>query len=688
LRRAGSAALRLPTGRRSKFLVIAAWFVVLVAVGRNSVDLTKIQKSDPADYIPSNAEAAKARDQAVRFVSGRLTPAAVIYRRDGGLTAADRAKVASDRAAFGSGPQPVGVVDAPVFSRDGTSALTIVRVRPQARGTIDAVKSLRRRARSGGQGLKIAVTGAAGFSADAADVFRSIDASLFLATLLLVLVLLIAIYRSPTFWVLPVTSIVFALVTARGIAYLLGKHDLTITGQAGGIMTVLVFGVGTDYALLLVARYREALTRHDDAHAAAAEAIRQAAPAIVASSLTVIAGLLCLEAADVRATAGLGAIGAAGVAVALLAILTLLPALLCTFGRRAFWPVAPRVGSAEAGPTGGIWARIAERVAATPRPVWVASLLLLGVMAIGLLNLNSSLTTAKGFRNDVDAVKGQRLVARAFPPGVSAPAYVIVPDAGRADGVRASLARDPAVASVGTIERSGGVARFEAALRHDPYGETGFDDIRHLRTTVRRAGGKTALVGGPTAVEADLRTGQAHDNRLIIPLVLVLVLVILALLLRAIVAPLLLVGTVVASFAATLGLASVVFGGVFGYAGLDPALPLLSFILLVALGCDYNIFLMTRVRGETALHGAREGTVRGLTATGGVITSAGVVLAGTFCMLALLPLVSLTEIGLTIAFGALLDTFLVRSLLVPALVLDIGPATWWPSRLARAAERR
>jgi putative drug exporter of the RND superfamily len=687
LRRAGSAVLRLPTGRRSKFLVIAAWFVVLVAVGRNSVDLTKIQKSDPADYIPSNAEAAKARDQAVRFVSGRLTPAAVIYRRDGGLTAADRAKVASDRAAFGSGPQPVGVVDAPVFSRDGTSALTIVRVRPQARGTIDAVKSLRRRARSGGQGLKIAVTGAAGFSADAADVFRSIDASLFLATLLLVLVLLIAIYRSPTFWVLPVTSIVFALVTARGIAYLLGKHDLTITGQAGGIMTVLVFGVGTDYALLLVARYREALTRHEDAHAAAGEAIRQAAPAIVASSLTVIAGLLCLEAADVRATAGLGAIGAAGVAVALLAILTLLPALLCTFGRRAFWPVVPRVGSARAGPTGGVWARIAERVAARPRPVWVASLLLLGVMAIGLLNLNSSLTTAKGFRNDVDAVKGQRLVARAFPSGVSAPAYVIVHDARAAD-VRASLARDPAVASVGAIERSGGVARFEATLVHDPYGERGFDDIRHLRTTARRAGGTTALVGGPTAVEADLRTGQAHDNRLIIPLVLVLVLLILALLLRAIVAPLLLVGTVVASFAATLGLASVVFDGVFGYAGLDPALPLLSFILLVALGCDYNIFLMTRVRGETALHGAREGTVRGLTATGGVITSAGIVLAGTFCMLALLPLVSLTEIGLTIAFGALLDTFLVRSLLVPALVLDIGPATWWPSRLARAAERR
>ena len=246
MRRAGSALLRIPTGRRSKFLVIAAWFVVLVAVGRNSVDLTKIQKSDPADYIPSNAEAAKARDQAVRFVSGRLTPAAVVYRRDGGLTAADRAKVEADRAAFGSGAQPVGVVDAPIFSRDGTSALMIVKVRPQARGTIDAVKSLRRRGQAGSQGLKVAVTGAAGFSADAADVFRSIDASLFLATLLLVLVLLIAIYRSPTFWVLPVASIVFALVTARGIAYLLGKHDLTITGQAGGIMTVLVFGVGTE----------------------------------------------------------------------------------------------------------------------------------------------------------------------------------------------------------------------------------------------------------------------------------------------------------------------------------------------------------------------------------------------------------------------------------------------------------
>jgi RND superfamily putative drug exporter len=676
------ALSRIPTGRRTKFLVIAAWVVVLVATGKSSVDLTKAQKSDPADYIAKNAEASRARRESVRFPAGRLTPAAVVYRRNGGLTASDRRTIAAERVGLRSATR-VQSVDAPVFSRDGTSALVIARVMPARRGSIDSVKAIRRQVGHGSGGLTVAVTGPAGFSTDAADVFGSIDATLFLATLGLVLFLLIVIYRSPVFWVLPMFSIVFAVIVARGLAYVLGKQGITITGQAGGIMTVLVFGVGTDYALLLVARYREELRRRDDRHEAAAEAIRRAGPAIVPSCLTVVAALLCLEFADVRSTAGLGAIGAIGVAVAMLAMLTLLPALLSVVGRRAFWPFVPRPGDDAADGSGGRWRRIAEWVAANPRRVWAGSLLLLAVMAAGLLNLNSSLTSANGFRKKVDAVKGQRLVAMAFPPGASAPAYVVVKGTSRVEAVRTSIRQDPAVASVGPAQTSHGLTYFEAALAHDPYGQSGFEDIRSMRSAARRAGGSATLVGGPTAVEQDLRTEQARDNRLIIPLVLVAVLIILVALLRAVVAPLLLIATVVASVGATLGIASVAFDHVFDFAGMDPSLPLLSFILLVALGVDYNIFLMTRVREETLAHGTRAGMIRGLTATGGVITSAGVVLAGTFCVLALLPLVSLTEVGLTIAFGALLDTFLVRSLLVPALVLDIGPRTWWPSRLAR-----
>ncbi len=396
----------------------------------------------------------------MRFPAGRLTAAAVAYRRNGGLSAADRRTVAAEAAGLRSATG-VQTVDAPVFSRDGTSALVIARVRPERRGSIDSVKAIRKLVGHGSGGLAVAVTGPAGFSADAADVFGSIDATLFLATLGLVLVLLIVIYRSPVFWVMPMVSVVFAVIVARGLAYLLGKQGVTITGQAGGIMTVLVFGVGTDYALLLVARFREALGREPDKHRAAAEAVRRAGPAIVPSSLTVIAALLCLELADVRSTAGLGAIGAAGVAVAMLAMLTLLPALLSIFGRRAFWPFVPQAGADAAEASGGVWARIAERVAANPRRVWALSLLVLAVMAAGLLDLNSSLTSANGFRKHVDAVAGQRLVAKAFPLGASAPAYVIVKGEGRVQAVRAARPRSRTTPTARPGSRtSGGCARW------------------------------------------------------------------------------------------------------------------------------------------------------------------------------------------------------------------------------------
>ncbi len=683
--RASTAWCRIVTGRRTKFLIFVLWAVVLAVSAKGCVNFQTAQKSATSDYLPASAESKKAGEEAVRFPSGRLSPAAVVYRRAGGLTTADKTRISSERKQLVS-ISGVGSVEPTTYSTDHTSALVIARVPGRPPGLITSVKDIRNVAEHNTAGLDVAVTGPAALTADSSNVFKSIDTKLFAATFGLVLVLLILIYRSPVFWILPLIAIVFAVIVARGIGYLFAKHGVvTVTGQAGGIMSVLVFGVGTDYSLLLVARYREALRHHDDSHLAAATALQEAARAIIPSSLTVMAGLLCLELARVKGTSGLGAIGAAGVAVAMISMMTLLPALLATFGQRmlfAFKRSPQPSGSEEAG---GVWHRIAERVSAGPRRVWVASLIVLAVMAVGLVDLNSSLTTAHNFRNQVDSVKGQRLVSEAFPPGVSSPAYVVVTDLARANAVRAAVAGDRAhVASVGTAETEGGSALFEVDLAHDPTGASGFSDIKSIRNVARSAAPGQVLVGGDTAEEVDLRALQSRDNVLIIPVVLVLVLLILTVLLRAAIAPLLLIGTVVASFAATLGLASVVFGHVFTFQGLDPSMPLFTFVLLVSLGVDYNIFLMTRVRDETQERGTREGMTRGLTATGGVITSAGIVLAGTFCTLALLPLVALTEVGLTIAFGALLDTFLVRSLLVPALVLDVGPRTWWPSALARA----
>jgi putative drug exporter of the RND superfamily len=681
--RALDRVVGIVTGRRTKYVLFIVWFAALAALAQDSFKFTNVQKSDPADYLPPSAEATKATDEAVRFPSGRLSPASIIYRRSTGLTSADRTLISSERTSTSS-IKGVGSVDATKFSSDKTSALVVARLSPAAPGILTAAKDIRKLVDHNTGGLSVAVTGPAGFTTDSSNVFGSIDKTLFIATFVLVLVLLVLIYRSPFFWIVPLTAIVLAVIIGRGIGYLLAKHGvITITGQSGGIMAVLVFGVGTDYSLLLIARYRRALSHQSDSHLAAAQAMREAAPAILPSSLTVIAGLLCLELAENKSTSGLGAIGAAGVAVAMLAMLTLLPALLAAFGRRLFWPFVPQPEAIEAERAGSTWERVAMRVAAAPRPTWLIAFLLLAVMAVGLVDLNSRLTAANGFRNTVEAVTGQKLVAKAFPPGVSSPAYVIVNDLNKASAVRTAISNDRRVASVGPLETSGGAALFEVDLANDPYGEAGFNDIKSVRSVASRTSGGKTLVGGDTANELDLRTAQSRDNLLIIPLVLVLVLVILTILLRAVVASLLLISTVVASFAATLGLASVAFGHVFNFAGLDPSLPLLSFALLVSLGVDYNIFLMTRVREETRTRGTRDGMIRGLAVTGGVITSAGIVLAGTFCMLALLPLVVLTEVGLTIAFGALLDTFIVRSLLVPALVLDIGPRTWWPSWLAR-----
>jgi len=544
--------------------------------------------------------------------------------------------------------------------------------------------------------LAVAVTGPAGFAADAIEVFETINGTLFLAAFGLVFVLLILIYRSPIFLFIPLFAVGAAEIAARALGYGLTELGVTVNGQSSSILSILVLGAGTDYALLLVARYREELRRHEDKHEAIALALRTAGPAIVASGLTVIAALLCLTLADVQGTAGLGPIGALGVAVAMLSMLTLLPALLTVFGRRAFWrpPIfgwsngIPHAGDPGADATHGVWRRVGERVARRPRRVWVGVTALLLVMCLGWLTLDTGLTQADGYREEVESVTGQELLARSFPAGASAATEVLVPDPADVPAVTRAVSGADGVAAVRPAQRGEQGVLLNAVLEPDPYSTEAYDLIPGIREAAKRAGGQEVLVGGPSAIEYDVRQAAARDTRLILPIALVVVFLILLALLRAVTGALLLIGTVILSFAAALGVSLVVFDVIFGFPGVDPSLPLYAFVFLVALGIDYNIFLMARVREETERHGTREGMLRGLAVTGGVITSAGIVLAGTFSVLAVLPLVFLTEIGFVIAFGVLLDTFLVRSVLVPALVLDVGPRTWWPSRLARAERER
>jgi RND superfamily putative drug exporter len=411
-------------------------------------------------------------------------------------------------------------------------------------------------------------------------------------------------------------------------------------------------------------------------------ALRTAGPAIFASGMTVIAALLCLTLADVNGTSGLGPVGALGVAVAMLAMLTLLPAWLVIWGRGAFWPRVPRFGSEGTDETHGAWRRVGDRVARRPRRVWIGAVALLLVLSLGLLNFDNGLTSGNSFRDDVEAVAGQELLAQSFPSGSNAPTDVIVPDPARVPAVREALVALPGVDAVRPVQRGKEGVLLAAVLDPDPFSTEAFDLIPAIRATAKRAGGEATLVGGATAVEYDLRQASARDNKVIVPIALVVVLLILIALLRALVAPIMLIVTVILSFGASLGVGAIIFDVVFGFPGSDPSLPLFAFIFLVALGIDYNIFLMARVREETLRHGTREGMLRGLAVTGAVITSAGVVLAGVFSVLGVLPLVFLTEIGFVVAFGVLLDTFLVRSVLVPALTFDIGPKIWLPSKLA------
>ncbi|MGR8011674.1 MMPL family transporter [Streptomyces hypolithicus] len=687
----------LVCGHRSKWVVLVLWLVVIVLAFPLAAKLTDAQDNDAASWLPGNAESTQVLQEAEEF-RPEVIPAVVIYARESGLTPADRERIAEDVAAFKElrdhglrGDETRG----PVLDRpsDPRAAQVFVPITMDEKGwerIAPAVDSIRAEtAAASPDGLDVHVTGPGGTAADFSEAFEGIDSTLLLSALGVVIVMLLITYRSPTLLVVPVLAVIGALGAAQALIYLLAEHaDLTVNGQSAGILTVLVFGAGTDYALLLVARYREELRRHDDRHEAMALALHRAGPAVLASGATVVLGMLVLVFAEMNSTSGLGPVAAIGVAVALLAMVTLFPALLVIFGRWIFWPVIPRVGSPE--PTvRGFWARTGNRIARRPRAVWAATALVLAAFALGLTQLRAEgLSNADAFTDKPDSIVGQEIQARYFPAGSGDP-LVIVANQEQTGQVREAVAATSGVVPgsiavpPGTKPVHEGRTLTEATMTDPADSSAAKDTVERVRDAVHEVPGAEAQVGGGSAALLDADSATTHDNILIIPLVLAVVLLVLMVLLRSLIAPLLLIGTVVLSFAAALGLSALAFRYIFDYAGEATDFPLFVFVFLVALGIDYNIFLTTRIREEARHQGTRAGVVTGLAATGAVITSAGLVLAGTFAALGTLPMVAFAEIGFAVALGVLLDTLVVRSVLVTSLFLDIGPKVWWPHKLAR-----
>ncbi|MEV6754488.1 MMPL family transporter [Streptomyces sp. NPDC051214] len=697
-RTAGRGVAWLVCGRRTKWLVVLFWLVVIVAAAPLAQKLTDAQDNQASSWLPGSAESTQVLDISEDFRPEQI-PAIVVYAREGGLTVADRARIAKDvrelkelRAHGVRGQETRG----PVFDTkrpvDAEAAQVLVPITMDEKGwerIAPAVDSIRALTGESTGGLAVHVTGPGGTSADFSEAFEGLDSTLLLAAAGVVVVILLITYRSPVLLIVPLISAVVSLFTAQALIYLLAEHaGLTVNGQSAGILTVLVFGAGTDYALLLVARYREELRRHEDRHEAMQLALHRAGPAVIASGATVVVSMLVLLTADMNSTRGLGPVAAIGVAVALIAMLSLFPALLVVCGRWLFWPLVPHNGSQE--PTErGFWARTGGRIARRPRLTWGITAVALAALALGMTQLRAEgLSNADSFTDKPDSIVGQEVQAEYFDAGSGDP-LVIVANEGQGAEVRRAVAGtrgvvpESIVVPPGTKPEYEGKVLFEVTTTDASDSEAAKQTVERVRDAVHAVPDADAQVGGNTAAILDMDRATTHDNKLVIPLVLVVVLLILALLLRALIAPLILIATVVLSFTAALGISALVFRHVFDYAGESTDFPLFVFVFLVALGIDYNIFLTTRIREEAGRQGTRAGVLTGLAATGAVITSAGLVLAGTFAALGTLPMVGFAEIGFAVAVGVLLDTFVVRSVLVTALFLDVGPKVWWPHALSK-----
>lgn len=719
---------RVPRGAKVVAVLGVAWFLFGVAGGPFQGKLSSIQKNDNAAYLPNSAESTEVDTESQSFQEAQTIPGFVVYHRVGGLSAADRAKIASDASALriidGVAQDRVGP---PAYSSDGTTANIAVPlvgkqggVSVQGNKLVDVEKEVLATARSGAPaGLVVHSAGPGGLLVAFIDSFKGIDGTLILAAGLVVIAILLAVYRSPVLWFFPLFSAVLGLGAAALIIYLLAKHNvLTLNGQSQGILSVLVLGAGTDYALLLVSRYREELHNYQSRVEAMVHAWRRAATAIAASAATVILALLCLGFGELNSDRSLGPVCAIGIGCTFGVMLTFLPLLLTVMPRGIFWPRVPRPDVQGNPATQGPWSRFALGLARRDRVAWVGTAAVLLACVAGLSTLKTGgLTTAQNFTNRPDAVAGQKVFDAHFARGTGAPAQITAasgsipqviaavartPGVSRAPGsvcVEPNYAKLASVARSGATERGAGCAPpalavaphggrliVDATLDYNYDSPAAYASVLRIRSAVHAIPGAHALVGGASAINYDTQQASRHDRNLIIPIVLLVILVVLGLLLRALLAALVLILTVVLSFGATLGISALVFNHIFDFPNADPSFPLFTFVFLVALGVDYNIFLMTRVREETVRRGTHAGILRGLSVTGGVITSAGVVLAATFAVLGVLPLVFLAEIGFAVAFGVLLDTIAVRSILVPALCHDLGKRIWWPSSLAQEAD--
>jgi len=673
-------------------LVVVVWLAGAGPLGSFAGRLGEVQTNDNASFLPESAEATQVSELQRRFVEEEVLPVVVVYERAAGITDADLQTVAADVRAISTLDGIAGGASPPIPSKDGAAVQLIVPLRADlGDDTIGVVELIRAEVAAEG-GLRSFVTGPGGLLADFVEVFEGIDGLLLLVAVIVVLVILLVVYRSPLLPFIVLVSALLALSTASALVYALADAGrITLNGQSQGILFILVVGAATDYALLLVSRFREELREQPSRFDAMRVAWRQSFPPILASGTTVILGVLCLLFSDLNSNQGLGPVAAIGIGCSLLVALTFLPAALALLGRAAFWPFRPRYGSPHGEET-GVWGRVSRLVGRRPRAVWIGTAVVLVALAAFAPRLDSAGTSqADLFLTEVESVTGQRVLGDHFPAGAGSPAAIIGP-ADSLDQLTAAVGGAPGVSSVAPVGAGppapgqqprivDGLVQLDATLIDPADSQAAERTVQTLRRELD-AVSQDALVGGPTAIQLDTREAAERDRTVILPIVLLVVLVVLVLLLRSVVAPLLLIATVVLSFAATLGVAALMFEYVFfGSPGTDPSVPLFAFVFLVALGIDYNIFLMTRVREESWRRGTRPGILRGLAVTGGVITSAGLVLAATFSALAVLPLAFLAQIAFLVGFGVLLDALVVRSLLVPALSYDIGRRIWWPSRL-------
>jgi RND superfamily putative drug exporter len=693
-------------------LVVIAWFLITGIFGPLFGKLTSVQENNNSSFLPKGSEAALASDEISKFAGdtsfnfptlvlfeGTATPEA-LGAINAHLSTVSELTLDGTSAKIGDyllKDQPITAFP----SQDGKAILVnvplngdaIAEILPNDKPVLPAVvEALREDIApvAKAAGMTAYVTGPGGLLGDLFGAFGTLDSTLLLTTLGVVAIILIFVYRSPVLWIIPLLTALFALSTAGGIIYLLAKNDIIdVDGQSQGILSVLVIGAATDYALLLIARYREELHHHESRFDAMRAAYKGVWEPILASGSTVAISLMMLLFSQLTNTASLGPIGAIGIVVSVITILTLLPALLVLFGRWIFWPRKP-LNDGDDHVLSGTWSKVANGIGRNPRKAWVITGVILLAFAFTSTTLKADgIGTVDTFTGNPESVVGQKLLLKHFPGGEGDPTQIVT-SAAKGDAVIAAVRQVKGVSEVAyavdpvtqNVKIVGGKVIINATLDKAPDSVEAGEYIPAIREAAHKAD-SSSLVGGTSAVYFDVRTANDRDNKTIIPIILFVITIILGLLLRSILSAVVLLGTVVLSYFATLGVCALVFNHVFGFAGGDNSFPLFAFIFLVALGIDYNIFLMTRVREESAKLGTRAGVIKGVTVTGAVITSAGIVLAATFAVLGLLPLVPLAELGFAVGFGVLLDTIIVRSILVPALVHEIGPKIWWPSKLSQ-----